>query len=203
VQYGRAGEALRDLASDDGGVRHGVMLTGLAPRTRYVFRVVNRTARGTSTSKRATFTTPQTGVADSRLAQWRMGAASGVRVSNTSDGELSVARGRIRGTYRSRVLDAQSMATWRSARLDAGVPRGSTVRVSVRTGSTSSPDRYWSRWVPMSSAQASLLHRVPDSRYIQYRLVLTGARGREPVVRSVGFTTGGTPKTFPLETNPR
>ena len=100
-----------------------------------------------------------------------------------------------RGTFTSRILDAQQMVTWRSATLQADRPAGTAVTLRVRTGSTATPDATWTGWrtVPASGAVGG------NSRYLQYQLTLTGSAGATPVVSSVGFTNSGTPVTQPGE----
>jgi hypothetical protein len=100
-----------------------------------------------------------------------------------------------RGTFTSRILDAQQMVTWRSATLQADRPAGTALTLRVRTGSTATPDATWTGWrtVPASGAIGG------SSRYLQYELTLTGSGGATPVVSSVGFINSGTPVTEPGE----
>ena len=92
------------------------------------------------------------------------------------------------------------MVSWRVATWDADVPKKTSVTVSVRTGSTSTPDATWTSWVAVPSNGASIADLVRDSRYLQYRVELTGTEKATPVVRSVGFTHSGTELEFQTET---
>ena len=100
-----------------------------------------------------------------------------------------------RGTFTSRVLDAQQMVTWGSASVRADRPAGTALTLRVRTGSTATPDATWTGWrtVPATGAVGG------SSRYLQYQLTLTGSAGATPVVSSVGFTNSGTPVQKPGE----
>jgi hypothetical protein len=51
-----------------------------------------------------------------------------------------------RGTYVSDVRDAQTIATWGAIRWQAGVPQGTRVEISTRSGNTRTPDETWSDW---------------------------------------------------------
>jgi hypothetical protein len=168
------------------------------PGRRYYYRVTSRTPWGTLESS-PTFAVdmPDFGVADSRLAQWHMGEASGVVVAGLGDGELRLA-GQGAGTFVSRILDAEQMVGWRRSLWDADAS-GATLRVDVRTGSTSAPDASWTPWIEVIGNGAGLPAGVKDSRYLQYRLRLTGSRGTSPVVRSVGFTSTGVVLRHPKE----
>jgi sugar lactone lactonase YvrE len=49
-----------------------------------------------------------------------------------------------RGTYTSDVRDAQTIATWGAIRWQAGVPQGTRVEISTRSGNTRPPEETWS-----------------------------------------------------------
>ena len=92
------------------------------------------------------------------------------------------------GSQVSRVLDAQQMVTWDRLIYRADVPRGTSLRISVRTGNTATPDRSWTGWVTVDQGG-----RVDaSSRYIQYRVEMsTTAVGSTPVVSGIGITDNG------------
>lgn len=79
------------------------------------------------------------------------------------------------------------MVQWRRATWDADVPSGASLTISVRTGSTSTPDATWTPWAIVASNDASLANLVRDSRYLQYRVDMTGSVSARPVLRSIGF----------------
>jgi hypothetical protein len=83
---------------------------------------------------------------------------------------------------------------------DAVIPSGSSLKISVRTGSTSSPDATWTDWVDVPSSGASLAKLVRDSRYLQYRVEMSGTTSDRPVLNSIGFTNSGTVLKFDTET---
>jgi hypothetical protein len=92
-------------------------------------------------------------------------------------------------TYLSRVLDAREMVTWDRATWQAQVPAGTTLRISVRTGSRSRPDSSWTAFRPLAGSGAVL---GTASRYLQYRVDLaTRDRTRTPVLSAIGFTHNG------------
>jgi hypothetical protein len=113
------------------------------------------------------------------------------------NGDLLVASARVSGsrtsgTYTSAVLDAGQRVTWDRATWLASTPSGAAVEVQVRTGSRAVPDASWSAWTTLSGSGAVLASAVPDSRYLQYRVVLRAADpGRAPVLRSIGFSHNG------------
>jgi hypothetical protein len=101
------------------------------------------------------------------------------------------------GTYVSRVLDAQQMVTWDRAAYRADVPSGTGLRVSVRLGSTPTPDATWSSWSTLSGSGARI---EGDSRYLQYRVTLsTNVPAATPLLRDIGFTYSGPPPAAPGE----
>ena len=128
-----------------------------------------------------------------------MGDASGVTITAQGDGELRLAGGQTTGTYVSRVLDAQQLVRWKQALWDADVPSGTTLAVQVRSGSTSVPDTTWTPWFAISGNGAAIPPGVSGSRYLQYKLALTGTGGATPVVRAIGFTSTGQPPNFETE----
>jgi Domain of unknown function (DUF4082)/Bacterial Ig-like domain len=200
VRFGTSATALNDVRLESGaGTAHDVGRGGLVPGRRYYYRVTSRTRWGTVQSSRAfAFDMPGYGVADSRLAQFRMGRASGVVAARRGDGQLRLAASRRSGTFVSRVLDTQQMVGWRRSLWDAGVPVGSTLRVQVRTGSMSAPDASWTPWIDVVRNGAALPAGVKDSRYLQYRLRLMGG-GASPVMRAIGFTSTGIVPRHPTE----
>src|SRR5262249_46904598 len=100
------------------------------------------------------------------------------------------------GSVVSRVLDAQQMVTWDRLSYRADLPAGTSLQVSVRTGSMRTPDASWSAWVPVGQGG-----RVDaSSRYIQYRVDMsTTTPGSPPVLRGVGITNNAMPVAAPRE----
>jgi len=90
-----------------------------------------------------------------------------------------------RGVYESDVRDATAVATWGTIRWNAVTPAGSAVEISTRSGNTSRPDDTWSDWSPPYTRAAGAAIVSPTARYLQWRAVLTGAAGAQPVLTSV------------------
>ncbi|HEX5164078.1 MAG TPA: IPT/TIG domain-containing protein, partial [Thermomicrobiales bacterium] len=90
------------------------------------------------------------------------------------------------GSFTSRVLDAGGAATWTSANWSASTPAGTTLAVSVRSGTTPVPDGSWSSFSTLGSNGAAIAN---TGRYLQYRLDLTGdGAGITPRLRDILFT---------------
>jgi hypothetical protein len=79
-----------------------------------------------------------------------------------------------RGVYLSRVLDAESLARYGHAFVEASVPPGAKLLVSLRTGNTDEPDDTWSRF--SEPQQADALLAGPAARYAQIRFELVGGK---------------------------
>jgi methionine-rich copper-binding protein CopC len=202
VLFGSSTTDLTRMRIGSGRTRsHVVVLEDLKPRVTYYYRVRVRNALGQVTdSAVGSFAIPDWGLSDSRLAQWRTGDATGMTFAEARDGELQLTSGGTSGTYVSRLLDAQQMVTWRKAIWSAGVPAGTTLNVSVRSGSTAEPGASWSDWVAVPSSGASIASLVKGSRYIQYQVQMSSSGTASPVLRSIGFTTSGTPPKDDTET---
>jgi hypothetical protein len=92
-------------------------------------------------------------------------------------------------SYLSRIHDAQQMVTWDRATWRASVPAGTSLRVSVRTGSRPTPDASWTEFTQLSGSGAQIR---TEGRYLQYRVELTTtAASRTPVLSAIGFTHNG------------
>ena len=90
-----------------------------------------------------------------------------------------------RGSYDSEVRDAQTVATWGAIKWHASTPGGTKVEVFTRSGNTRTPDDTWSVWSPAyTNAEGSPI-ASPRARYLQWRAVLTAAKGDSPLLTSV------------------
>jgi hypothetical protein len=201
VQFGTAPGSLTDSRVDAAAVTsHSVVLTNLKPRAVYWYRVVSQDAAGNQTAtgapKRLVASAP--GVVDTTMARFRQGSRYAIAVRNTADGELALTQHRSAGTFTSRVLDARAMVTWDRAAWRAQLPAGTSLRVSVRAGSSSRPDGTWTRFVPLARSGVSLA-KLGSSRYVQYRVELaTSNPARTPVLSSIGFTYKGAVASLPV-----
>jgi hypothetical protein len=89
-----------------------------------------------------------------------------------------------RGTYTSDVRDAQTVAMWGTIKWQEG-STGGRVEISTRSGNTRTPDETWSDWTaPYADRDGSPI-TSPRARYLQWRAVLSAARGESPYLTSV------------------
>ncbi|MEV6302489.1 DUF4082 domain-containing protein [Actinoplanes sp. NPDC051861] len=188
---GASPDTLASWPADRGGTRHSAVVTRLQPNTTYHYRVRSVDPAGNVTTwpalskPPATFVSAAVGVADHTAPQLRTGVEK--RTTVTDDG-LRLAGSARSGSHVSRVLDAQQMVRWDRLSYQASVPAGATVRLFVRTGSTSTPDATWSDWSAVTQGGAV----KGGSRYAQYRVELTRTRGGDtPFLHGVGITSDG------------
>ncbi|MFC7275734.1 DUF4082 domain-containing protein [Paractinoplanes rhizophilus] len=200
LQVGEKANALADWPGDVEGRQHSATVTGLKPRTMYYYRVRSVDAAGNTTvwpavdQPAAAFVSAAVGVADYTLAGLRTGKGNHTTV--TADGVRLSGNARS-GSMVSRVLDAGQMVTWDRLSYQASAPTGTTVRLYVRTGSTSAPGPGWTGW--KLAGQGDRV--VGGSRYAQYRVELTrDNRDASPVLHGVGITSDAQPLDTPTET---
>ena len=191
VRFGRVGAAPTRVRLDRQLTRHHtVVLTGLATHRAYTMRLGSRDAAGNAAAVRvARLRTGAAGLAMQTAEELRTGLTSGAAVvSGAGLGSLTV-RGTGAGRYLSRVLDSGLKVAWRRLVLDADVPAGTRLVVSVRTGSTTVPDGTWSSWRTVDVDTP--LRRA--GRFLQYAVDLTASGSSRPRLRAVGFTHSGRP----------
>ncbi|WP_433380440.1 DUF4082 domain-containing protein [Actinoplanes sp. CA-142083] len=200
LQVGEKANALADWPGDLEGRQHSATVTGLKPQTTYYYRVRSVDASGNTTvwpavgQPAATFVSAAVGVADYTLAGLRTGTANHTTVA--ADGVRLSGNARS-GSMVSRVLDAGQMVTWDRLSYQASAPAGTTVRLYIRTGSTSAPGAGWSGWKPAGQGDRV----VGGSRYAQYRVELTRDKsGASPVLHGLGITSDAKPLDTPTET---
>jgi hypothetical protein len=145
--------------------------------------------------------TPAYGVAQHSAPAFLVGSPAGDAVvdeSGLGSVTLSGATTRTRsGSYLSSILDAQAMVDWDRAVWDVGLPGGSRAVLSVRTGSTTTPDSSWSAWrtVPGQGGRTT-----GSSRFLQYRIEMTSNAGSAPPrLHAIGFSSNGTPPNHEKE----
>jgi hypothetical protein len=95
------------------------------------------------------------------------------------------------GTFVSRVFDAGATVTWSTLSWTSDTPAGTSVKMSVRTGDTPTPDGTWSAFSPVSTSGGTI---GASARYIQYRAEpATTDAGRTPALADVtiSYGTGG------------
>ena len=114
--------------------------------------------------------------------------AEEVVVAGSNLGSVSVLRSGYgdKGTFQSKVLDAQSFATWGRLSWRADTPAGTSVAFEVRSGNTETPDRTWSPWgAPLKEAGGAPID-CPSARFLQWRATLaTNDPRRSPELREV------------------
>jgi len=89
-----------------------------------------------------------------------------------------------RGTYRSEVRDAETVATWGTLSWRGATPGGSRIEVSTRSGNTEVPNDTWSEWSAPSDDPSGSPIASPNARYLQWRAALF-AGDAAPVLTSV------------------
>ncbi|GAA0485334.1 hypothetical protein Ade02nite_08800 [Paractinoplanes deccanensis] len=185
----------QDWPADLTGRQHTATVTGLDPQTTHHFRVrVTDRSGNVTVSPAGTFVSTAAGVADHTVPALRTGRANGTTVA--ADG-VRLATGARSGSMVSRVLDAGQMVTWDRLSYQATVPAGASVRVWVRTGSTSAPGAGWTAWKQVGQGDRV----VGGSRYAQYRVELTrGRAGTSPALHGLGITSDAKPIETPTET---
>jgi hypothetical protein len=192
VDLGTSASELRTTAMSSGQSRqHTALLTGLRPGTTYVVRARSTDAAGNTGAQvvPTRFVASAPGVADHTGAQFMTGdAGPGIKVDSSAEGAVTL-KGRQTGAFTSRVMDAQQMVEWDRATWTATAPAGASLRVSVRLGSTPEPDATWTSWQPLSGPGDRVLGH---SRYVQYRVEMTAAKGgAPPTLTAIGFTHNG------------
>jgi methionine-rich copper-binding protein CopC len=194
LYLGTSPQSLTPFYGSLSGTIHKVVATGLKPGTTYYARVQSTDPDGNTkvwpaeSNPPTTFVTSAPGVADHTAASFRAGTAgSGVVVTDDGLGGVTLASGVTQGQFTSKVLDSQQMVTWDRLTYGADLPTGSQLQVSVRTGSTPTPDGTWTGWA--SVGQGSRVDA--SSRYIQYRVDLVAGSKGAPVLRAVGVTHNG------------
>jgi hypothetical protein len=178
-----------ELATD-----HALVLTGLDPGTTYLINGVSTDAAGNSAaSGTLQFVTPGSGVSEQTAPSFKRGTPSGAATVADQDplGRITLSGGTTAarsGTFVSGVLDARAMVIWDRANWDTTLPAATTGTLSVRTGSTATPDASWTGWTKVPADR-----RVSGaSRYLQYRVQLTAKAGaKAPSLWAVGFSDNG------------
>lgn len=90
------------------------------------------------------------------------------------------------GNYESQVKDAGIFSKWGRLRWRQQAPPGTEVMFYTRSGNTQEPDNTWSPWsAPMTEPSGQQVSS-PQARFIQWKVVLTTARGElTPTVDNV------------------
>ena len=103
------------------------------------------------------------------------------------------------GTFLSRVFDASIAVDWQNITWVADVPAGTTLTISVRTGSTATPDGTWSAFAPVAVPGPLTL----QSRYIQYRAEMaSGDVFQTPTLADITISGAPLPPPTPPPVTP-
>ncbi len=87
-----------------------------------------------------------------------------------------------RGSFVSRVKDAESLASWGRLSWEGDAPEGTAVKLETRAGNTATPDSTWTDWsAPAAGAPAT----TEKARFLQVKIGLSGGSGRTPTVEAV------------------
>ena len=92
------------------------------------------------------------------------------------------------GVYLTASLDAGVTSRFGAVQLLGELPAGSSAEVSVRTGQTKDPDASWSQFSPAVAAPGHRAVQVPNGRYAQMRLRLTGRQKAQPSIWRLRLT---------------
>ncbi|MEU8136753.1 DUF4082 domain-containing protein [Streptodolium elevatio] len=114
-----------------------------------------------------------------------------LRVKQVKDGDKQTA-----GGYTSQVLDASQMVNWLQATWQADLPQGTSLKVSVRTGSKAVPDATWTQWRDLGASGSTV---GGGSRFLQYKVELVGNGAVAPTLYGIAFTHDGQPSVQPAE----
>lgn len=85
------------------------------------------------------------------------------------------------GSFEAPVHDSNSVARWGRFEWRAELCPNCKLKFQTRSGNSARPDRTWSDWSEVASNQ----NKSPNSRYMQWRLDMTGADSASPILESV------------------
>lgn len=87
-----------------------------------------------------------------------------------------------RGSFVSRVKDAELLSSWGRVSWEGDAPAGSSVSLETRVGNTATPDSSWTEWTAVGPDGSATREKA---RFIQLRLLLAGGPGAAPTVEAV------------------
>ncbi|WP_439677420.1 DUF4082 domain-containing protein [Embleya sp. MST-111070] len=198
VLLGDTAAAMRPVYTDakQRTTTHHAKLGHLGAGATYAFRLAGIDAAGNEGTwtggggkkkDTARLVMPRPGVAETGAFDFTNGTVSGGAVSGDRPDALTLDRART-GTYVSKALDAGQMVTWLASDWQADIPKGTTLRVSVRTGTTAIPDASWTPWKDLAKPGDTV---GTSSRFLQYKVELTGDGTAMPTLKGIGFTHDG------------
>jgi hypothetical protein len=90
-----------------------------------------------------------------------------------------------KGTFLSKVKDAETAARWGRVSWEGTAPAQTSVRLETRAGNTDRPDSTWTDWRPVPPGPGGDSGHTDRARYFQVRVTLEGKDGATPVVETV------------------
>lgn len=111
---------------------------------------------------------------------------TGIALATSNPGRLYALENRAaaKGSFVSKVKDAETLATWGRIRWDATLPPGAGIELRTRTGNTGVPDSTWSDWsAPYPSGGQTVAG--DKTRFIQVKAELSAGAGGGPVLEGV------------------
>ena len=115
----------------------------------------------------------------------RPGGAAVLVTSNPGKVHLLEAVSGTRGTFTSKVKDAETVSAWGRLRWEAEMPPGAEVQIQTRTGNTASPDTTWTDWSAPYARREGDPVTSERARFLQVKATLVGREGASPVLGSV------------------
>lgn len=98
-----------------------------------------------------------------------------------------------KGTITSEVLDAKIISKWGAFGWKSDAPKGTTVKISTRTGNVAEPDETWSEWSEEEANPTQASVKSPTARFLQYRITLeTSDPNVTPAVQGLWIRYMGT-----------
>ena len=110
---------------------------------------------------------------------------AGARHGQSGQSVPAVGASGVERIYESEVRDAESLATWGAISWRGTTPAGTGVKLFTRSGNTQAADDTWSPWSAAYRNPEGEQITSPKARYLQWKIELSGAEGRSPVVTSV------------------
>jgi len=111
----------------------------------------------------------------------------GILFGTGNQGRLRLLRHAVSpsGTLTSEPLDATMRAQWGSITWTADLPEGTSLRFSLRSGNSATPDDTWSDWSEEITSAGSEV-KSPPARFLQYKVeMLTRDGGTSPALSEV------------------
>jgi hypothetical protein len=90
-----------------------------------------------------------------------------------------------KGSFTSKVKDADTVSGWGRIRWDAQLPKGTELQIQTRSGNTSAADNTWTDWSSAYVGTDGAPVASQKARFLQMRATLVGREDLSPVVDGV------------------